>query len=287
MFIRHSTDLKDKEYIPIGQDRKEIIARVNDSYQLISNVCPHQKSLISTDKGKGSRTCPYHGWSFTINGDPIGNGKTSCKNNYSLPAKLLYEWNHLLFSNPIDCEKFADFSYLELVENRVDTVNGSSITIMDVFLDVDHIPIVHRGVYDQIGLTNVSKVNWTYYNWGSLQSVPRNNDYHEEFESTLLDEDKKTSYSAVWLAVYPGTMIEWQPGAVFITVCEKTKDNHTPVQVYKYRDTRYNNLNWTLNSQMWELSWEQDKAQVGLITEVNNDNLEEQKLHFRRYLNSY
>jgi hypothetical protein len=155
---------------------------------------------------------------------------------------------------------------------------------MDVFLDVDHIPVVHRGVYDQIGLHNVAEVEWQYHEWGSVQYVSRNVGYADDFESTLLDEDRQNKYGAVWLAVYPGTMIEWQPGAVFITVAGETKNNQTPVQVYKYRDTRYNDLNWTLNSQIWELAWSQDKAQVGLITEVSLDNLEEHKLHFRRTL---
>jgi len=283
MFYIHSNDLKNNEYMPIG-DKRQIVACVNNAYYAISNVCPHQKSLISTKKGKGSRVCPYHGWSFDIAGNPLTSGKTACKNNNPLKFKPLYEWNHLLFSIPVDCVMFADFSSLELVEHRTDIVSGNAITIMDIFLDVEHIPLVHCGVYDQIGLTNVTEVEWTFYDWGSLQLVPRNTDCHKEFEATLLEEDKSNPYSAAWLAVYPGTMIEWQMGAVFITVAGKTENNLTPVEVYKYRDTRYNNQNWTLNNQIWELAWSQDKHQVGLIAEVNNDNLEEAKQHFRRTL---
>jgi len=283
MFYIHSNDLKNNEYMPIG-DKRQIVACVNNAYYAISNVCPHQKSLISTKKGKGSRVCPYHGWSFDIAGNPLTSGKTACKNNNPLKFKPLYEWNHLLFSIPVDCVMFADFSSLELVEHRTDIVSGNAITIMDIFLDVEHIPLVHCGVYDQIGLTNVTEVEWTFYDWGSLQLVPRNTDCHKEFEATLLEEDKSNPYSAAWLAVYPGTMIEWQMGAVFITVAGKTENNLTPVEVYKYRDTRYNNQNWTLNNQIWELAWSQDKRQVGLIAEVNNNNLEEAKQHFRRTL---
>jgi phenylpropionate dioxygenase-like ring-hydroxylating dioxygenase large terminal subunit len=283
MFYRHSNDLKNNEYTPIGDHRK-IVACVDRAYHLISNVCPHQKSLISTNKGKGSRVCPYHGWSFNIKGEPLGNGKTTCKNDYHLDSTPLYEWNKLLFSLPVNCVQFADFSNLELVEHRVDLVEGNAITIMDVFLDVDHIPIVHRGVYDQIGLTNVTEVEWTFYDWGSLQVVPRNTDYREEFKATLLEEDKSNPYGAAWLAVYPGTMIEWQPGAVFITVAGNTVNNQTPVQVYKYKDTRYSDQNWLLNNQVWELAWSQDKHQVSLIAEVSDDNLEEAKQHFRRTL---
>lgn len=283
MFVHHINDLKNNEYIPVC-DRKKVVTCSDGKYQLVSNVCPHQKSLISTKKGRGARVCPYHGWSFQLDGTPISNGRTECKNQTALASTPLYEWNGLLFTQPVDCEKFADFSNLELVEQRIDTVLGDAITIMDVFLDVDHIPVVHRGVYDQLGLTNVTQVDWTYYDWGSLQSVPRNTGFHEGFESTLLAEDHANHMGAAWLAVYPGTMIEWQPGAVFITVTGATENNLTPVHVFKYRDTRYSDDNWSMNERMWELAWYQDKELVSLITEVSSDNLELQKLHFRKSL---
>ena len=283
MFIHHVNHLNDNEYTPFG-DGKNIIANVGGNYQLVSNVCPHQKSLISTQKGQGNRVCPYHGRSFYLDGKPLGDGRLACKNDTPLKSELLYEWNHLLFTLPIELTKFADFSNLKLVEERTDIVTGNAITIMDIFLDVDHIPVVHTGVYDQIGLTNVCEVEWEYFDWGSVQYVPRDTGYADEFESTLLDEDKNNKYGAVWLAVYPGTMIEWQPGAVFITVNGVTENNQTPVKVYKYRDTRYSERNWELNEEIWEKAWAQDKHQASLIVEVCSDNLEEQKLHFRQTL---
>lgn len=285
MFLAHTDDIKNNQYLPITQlKNKKVLVNVDQEYTLVSNVCPHQNSLISKEKGKGSRVCPYHGWSFDLEGKPIGSGRASCKNNSALPNEDVHVWNNLIFTVPAEFEELdVDFSNLELVEKRTDRVQGTVTTIMDIFLDVDHIAIVHRGVYEQIGLSNISSVDWIYKENRSLQLVA-NNYVNEEFSATLIPEDADRKYGAAWLAIYPGTMIEWQPGAVFITVATKFDDYSSNVEVFKYRDTRYSDLNWELNNEVWELAWSQDKEQVSLIAEVAQHNLEESKLHYRKFL---
>ena len=137
---------------------------------------------------------------------------------------------------------------------------------MDIFLDVDHIETVHKGVYDKLGFPSINEVQWHYYNWGSLQLIR-----------------KGEVYVAAWLAVYPGTMIEWQDGALFITVT-KASNVGTDVHVFKYMDiTREED--WVLNNQVWEESWQQDKEQAARMTTPFNTNLEESKKHFRKWTN--
>jgi hypothetical protein len=285
MFLAHTNDIKNNQYLPITQlKNKKVLVNVDQEYSLVSNVCPHQNSLISKEKGKGSRVCPYHGWSFDLGGNPIGSGRASCKNTSALPIEEIHTWNNLIFTVPAEFKELdIDFSNLELVEKRTDRVQGTVTTIMDIFLDVDHISIVHRGVYEQIGLANITAVEWIYKENRSLQLVA-NNYVNEEFSATLLPQDADRKYGAAWLAIYPGTMIEWQPGAVFITVATKFDDNSSNVEVFKYRDTRYSDLNWELNSEVWELAWSQDKEQVSLIAEVAQNNLEESKQHYRKFL---
>ena len=118
-------------------------------------------------------------------------------------------------------------------------------------------------------MPDIRKVDWHYYNWGSLQLVPNG-----------------TGYGAAWLAVYPNTMVEWQNGAVFITVANDLGNSSSDVIVYKYRDNNSSNSEWDLNSSIWETAWFQDKQQAELIAEFNNDYLEESKQHFRMFLHS-
>jgi phenylpropionate dioxygenase-like ring-hydroxylating dioxygenase large terminal subunit len=271
MFIGHKNDIRKNEYTVLKQFKNKKVLVNSNEIKLISNVCPHQKSLLSVESGTGARVCPYHGWSFDINGNPLGSGLTACKNTTGLTTEIVHEWNNLLFTQHVSATEadFINTEYMQLVETRVDRVNASANNIMDVFLDVDHIELVHAGVYDELGMPDIRTVDWHYYSWGSLQLVPGPN-----------------GYGAAWLAVYPNIMIEWQQGAMFITVANDLGNDSSDVVVYKYRDSSYTSELWETNSRIWETAWHQDKTQATLLTEFNQDNLEDSKKHFRNYLDS-
>ena len=273
MFLGHVNDFEEGTYTPIEQlDNKYVLIKANGRYNIVSNVCPHQKSIISVNAGKGNRVCPYHNWSFTLEGAPIKSGRTEyyCKNETALEELPVYEWNGFLSTVPIACKEleFVDLTNLKLVEKRIDPVSAIPENIMDLFLDVDHIATIHAGVYEQIGLPNIDKVEWVYYDHGSLQLVQNH-----------------TGYGAAWLAIYPGTMIEWQPGAVFITIAIRNGVNSSKVVVYKYKDLASSDKNYSLNQDVWETAWAQDKEQSQMLTEFAQTNLEESKYHFRSFLN--
>jgi len=264
MFLAHKTALTPNSYQVLNQFNKKKVLVNSHRFSLVSNICPHQQSLISTENGIGNRICPYHNWSFTLDGHPKTSGRTEyyCKNNNPLSSEPVYEWNSLLFSTPVDFEITEKFDDLILIENRVDIVKADYRNVMDLFLDVDHIQGVHTGVYDMIGITNTN-VNWKYYNNGSVQNVPQ---------------------GAVWIAIYPYTMIEWQQGSLFVTVA-LPYENYSKVHVFKYVDIK-SASSWKLNEHVWETAWAQDKMQAELITTFNKHNLEPQKIHYRDFLHS-
>jgi phenylpropionate dioxygenase-like ring-hydroxylating dioxygenase large terminal subunit len=175
MFLCHVNDVKLNSYLVLKQfNSKKVIVKTNDGYKLVSNVCPHQQSLLTTCNGRGGRVCPYHGWSFDIDGNNLGSGTTTnCSNDIPLETEPVYEWNNLLFSAPVDYDYQHDLSNMELVETRVDTVHADYRNVVDLFLDVDHIPLIHKGVYEEIGLSNITSVNWEFFSNGSMQFVER------------------------------------------------------------------------------------------------------------------
>lgn len=266
MFLAHKNQLVTTDYIVLNQYQNKKVLVNHNGYKLVSNVCPHQQSLISTKAGKGNRVCPYHNWTFDLDGSPVTSGRTEiyCKNTQPLESQPVYEWNSLLFTEPVMFAITQKFNRFELVEQRTDIVNSNYRIIMDLFLDVDHIQSVHSGVYDQIGITDTN-VDWNYTKNGSCQTVKQ---------------------GAYWIAVYPNTMIEWQKGALFITVAEQSNTNQTNVHVFKFKDPRHTEL-WELNNTVWETAWQQDKSQAEIITEFPNLNLEPQKTHYRDYLTQY
>ena len=265
MFISHTNSLKNNEYFILDQYNRERVLVNDNGYSMVSNICPHQKSLISSELGKGNRRCAYHGWEFSINGAPINSGRTAsyCINDKELKSFPVYEWSNLLFDSEVKFDKHFDFSNLILAEQRIDMVNSSTKNIMNIFLDVDHIPVVHKDVYENIGFETVDTVEWTYYNDGNIQDVQG---------------------KAIWIAIYPNIMIEWQLGSLFITVAiEKEKDT-SAVHVFKYRNKDNSDYEWHFNEKTWETSWKQDKDQAErMLTEYSN-NLEEQKIHYKNWL---
>jgi len=286
MFLAHIND------VPLGfkkplvqyQNKKNLI-NTNNLFKLINNVCPHQQSLIIS-KMQEELKCQYHGWGWDESGSPNSSGYTAICNKHELRLKDIANTNSLLFSDDMDLSaiQHIDLSFMQLIEQRVDVVNADFKYIIDVFIDVDHIPIVHKGVYDKMGITGITQVEWQYYQWGSLQLVSNSSDLDIEYKNTFLGiEDEKLT--AFWLTVYPYTMIEWQPGAMFVTVCIPNGEK-TNLAVFKYKDARYNDKNWYFNSSTWELAFSQDKHQAESIVNFSNFNLhlEESKIHFRSWL---
>ena len=286
IFLGHRSDLVLGFKKPLEQFKfKKTLSNNNNNFELINNICPHQGSLILSKTGNTIK-CQYHGWEWNNMGDPVSSGATKICNNFKLPVQEIFETNHLLFTEEIDLSSVShvNLSHMQLVKERIDQVSSDYTSIVDVFLDVDHIPIVHKDVYTDIGIIDNAEVHWAYYNWGSIQFVERNSTYSNEFSQTLLDSDEE-KLAAFWITIYPGTMIEWQPGALFITVCVPN-NNFTDVCVFKYRDSRYSETNWMINSSMWETAWQQDKSQATAIVKRSNyhPHLEESKIHFRDWL---
>jgi len=226
MFLAHTKSVAGNTFSVLPQYNKFVLAN-HSKLELVSNVCPHQKSIISIGSGSGNRVCPYHNWTFTLDGQPVTSGRTEhyCKNQTALQTQPVHIWNSLVFSQPVDFKIPIDFSNLELVECRVDLVKSNYINIMVV--------------YDEHGL------------------------------------------AAAWIAVYPYTMIEWQRGSLFVTVAENQNTDQSNVHVFKYTD---NSEHWPLNNTVWETAWKQDRDQAELISEINFENLEYQKRHYRNYL---
>lgn len=289
MFLAHTTDVAVNFKKPLIQfQKKKSLFNSNGIYKLTNNICPHQGSLISSDYTNKFK-CQYHGWSWNDAGEPVSAGSTNLCNRSNITMSDTHVINSLVFSSAIDLSSVSivDLSYMELTEERVDLVTADFKNIIDVFLDVDHIPVVHSGIYDTIGISGAADVKWKYYDWGNIQLVDKNIHVSDEFQSTLLGIEEE-KIGAFWVTVFPYTMIEWQPGAMFVTTCRPYNDQ-TKVSVLKYKDSRYNDINWTINSELWETAWQQDKTQSEAIVARSSyaEHLEASKIQFRQWTSEH
>jgi len=286
MFLFHKNDIDPKIKYPLAQfDNCKSLYTDKNKFFIVNNICPHQGSLILKEPSESFR-CQYHGWSWDDQGKPVDSGFTKICNSSVLARKEVFETNGLIFTENIDLKKVLpiDLSYMNLIEQRVDRVFSDYKNIIDVFLDVDHIPCVHENVYDQIGIEKSADVNWFYFDWGNLQLVEKTGNYSKEYKESLINNSEE-NIAAAWLTMYPGTMIEWQPGSLFITTCVK-KESYTDVYIFKYKDQRYDRDNWSINELIWETAWRQDKHQSESIIKTCDvvSHLEESKIHFRNWL---
>ena len=286
MFLGHRSDVAPNFKKPMPQyNNKKVLFNDNGQFSILNNICPHQGSLIISSM-KESMSCQYHGWSWDNNGHPANSGNTVVCNSSRLSKKEAFETNSLIFSEKIDLSSVnhVDLSFMKLVEERTDLVESNYRNIIDVFLDVDHIPVVHPEVYTQVGVADQSEVEWAYYDWGNIQFVKKNGPLTKEYKDTLLGIDEE-KLAAFWVTLYPYVTIDWQPGYLTVMSCVPDGENRTKAVIHQYRDTRYSDENWRINKNIWETAWMQDKHQAEVIVarSQSEQNLEEAKLHFRNW----
>lgn len=266
MFLALKQDILPNTVVPLPQLDNKLSLVSNNGFYLLGNVCPHQRSRIAKCATNHLK-CPYHGLEFNIQGQGIDN-------EFQLQRHKCYENQTMIFDRYIPYHFPIDTSFMKLKESRVDQVCASVDVIMDLFLDIPHIPVAHDGVYDQIGITNVDKISWETFTNGSIQYVPTQTNTH------IIDSDRSYNIGACWFAIYPGTMIEWQPGAMFITIAGSNNN----VYVFKYQDTRYDDNSYKFNEEIWETAWAQDRDLAENIVELSFDNIDGLKTHHRNWI---
>jgi phenylpropionate dioxygenase-like ring-hydroxylating dioxygenase large terminal subunit len=274
MFLSLTSDLKPGEARPLPQyQNKKFLANNNGKFKIGSNICPHQGSRI-LPKQSDNIMCQYHGWSWDINGNPTGGGYTPLCNTKKLSMVDAFESQSMVLSKEIQLPELPIlFDNFKLQEHRIDRVEVNDPKhIMNIFLDVDHIPIVHKRVYERMGIVGDPEVEWEYFDNGSIQKV-----YHST--------DPARPLIFTWVAIYPYTMIEWQQGSMFITDCFKTENGFTDVAVYKYKESFTSAYDYETNQTTWETAWRQDKFQSEQMVAFNSEHFEEQKKHYLHWAN--
>lgn len=272
MFIALKQDIAPNTAKPLAQCDHNVNIVNHNGFYLLGNICPHQKSRIACESSRVLK-CPYHGLEYQLSGQ-------GQKHSYQLPRTECYSNQTMLLTLDFDYKFPIDTEFMTLVQHREEILKASAHIVMDVFLDIDHIPVAHAGVYDKIGMSTVDDLQYDLYTGGSVQSVPMQNSNY------VHPQDQKHALSACWMAIYPGTMIEWQPGALFVTVAQSHQQG-CKVQIFQYRDTRYSLQDWANNCTVWETAWSQDRALAENIVELACDNLNSLQQHFRQWLQKH
>lgn len=294
MFLGHQNDIKDNHWNVLPQtNNTTTLLNDNGTYKLQDNICHHQGSRLREGTGAGLNViCPYHAWSWDSKGSPLGSGTVGhsrgseqCVNVHNLNTKPVYNWSGFLFDEMVPLDDVDISGNYKLMEYRRDIVKSNFVPIMDVFLDIDHIPIVHPNLYAAIDVPSAKDIVWKSWAGGSMQYVPVTEKDNSSWAK--LAANKKIPYGALWIAQYPHTQFEWQPGAVFIQVSEPRGVDETVCHIFKYRDYNFNDETWEINETIWETAWLQDCQQAAKLEpgwRLRQDYLEQEKLNYRTFL---
>jgi choline monooxygenase len=206
-----------------------VIVRGNDSIlRAFFNVCRHHAAAVMTEpQGQAAQLrCPYHGWTYSLEGELKGTPDFSGVCNFDratngLVPLNLAEWENWIFVNLNQSTQFIDFLGADLVqqivplqlnklhwfERRHYSFDCNWKVFVDNYLDGGyHVPYLHKGLDSVLDYSNYTIENGRRH---CLQSSPIVTEGAEAQTGAVRKGDRALYY---W--IYPNFMINWYDGVM-------------------------------------------------------------------------
>jgi choline monooxygenase len=217
------------------------------------NVCRHHAAAVVTDaEGKTqSLRCPYHGWTYNLEGALIITPEFAGVRNFERSANGLLPiqtavWEDWIFvkldhNGPslkeflgkelIDKIQPLGLDKLHWMERRYYTVNCNWKVFIDNYLDGGyHVPHIHSGLNSVLDYTHYTIE--TGERW-CVQSSPITSNKGEEQTAAV-----RTGESAFYYWIYPNLMINWYKGVMDSNlVCPRGVDQTEVVFDFYFADS--------------------------------------------------
>jgi choline monooxygenase len=167
-----------------------IIRDQNNELKAFYNVCRHHAACLFEGQGNAEKiTCPYHGWTYQLDGalqkapslGPVKNFKKETMGLVPIPLKVWGPFVLLNFSKtpqelPADLEillgkmKSTGFEKLKFICRRSYEFNCNWKVYVDNYLDGGyHIDILHKGLAGQLDMDAYKVENFTSWTLQSCQ----------------------------------------------------------------------------------------------------------------------
>ena len=220
-------------YVPPQMQDAKILIHNENGIELISNICRHRQATMLEGRGAiKSIVCPLHHWTYQLNGTMQGAPhfpETPCLHLHKTP---LQNWQGFLFSGgqqilddiaKIPTLKELDFTDYLLDRVEVEEYNFNWKTFIEVYQEDYHIEPFHPGLGKFV---DCNDLRWEFGEWYSLQTVGLNENLRKagspvygQWQEQVLRyyKNELPRYGAIWLTLYPNTMIEWYPGTLVVS----------------------------------------------------------------------
>jgi len=219
------------EYITCDvADNPLLVIRGNDGVlRAFFNVCRHHAAAVATgSEGQvSSLRCPYHGWTYSLDGELKGTPDFGGVCNFDrgtmgLCPLEVATWEKWIFVRVVEggpsLESFLgdglrkgiqslSLAGLKWVERRRYAFECNWKVFVDNYLDGGyHIPHVHRGLHSVLSYPDYTIENGHHF---CLQTSPINNERADSDTGAVRPGDRALYY---W--IYPNFMINWYEGMV-------------------------------------------------------------------------
>lgn len=206
----------------------------------MSNVCLHRMSVLLEGRGNTQTiVCPYHAWSYTLNGDLRGAPQMAeqpgfCKDAYQLPALRLEVWQGWIYAT-LDPEarpmaqRMSELDELVApyeMENYVETFyeehvwNTNWKILAENFMESYHLPMLHRatvGPYSRLEEMDCPPgLDAFNYHWITKEATLAIGNAHPD-NTRLQGHWRKTT---ALLAIYPTHLVTLTPGYFWYLVLQ-------------------------------------------------------------------
>ncbi|MGE5702258.1 MAG: aromatic ring-hydroxylating oxygenase subunit alpha [Clostridia bacterium] len=223
-----------------------LVTRGNDDVvRAFYNVCPHRGAEVELKQAGNKKIlqCPYHGWTFTLDGNlhkaPNFKGEGPCAEHSRLRELRLEIHNALMFVTLNDnAPSFAE-EYKELLNDinrftfmhnlkrvRVNqrVIKSNWKAVIDNYLECDHCPIAHPGFVNTIDMSNYKIVNCENYTY-------QYGDIKEEKQQDYVGDDKTSRFYWIW----PNMFASFYPGSNSVTTSQIIPiDADNTLAIYSY-----------------------------------------------------
>ena len=210
-----------------------------EGISLLSNVCRHRQAIMLRGRGQnpggGHIVCPLHRWTYDLQGKLAGAPhfeQDPCLNLRRYPVQ---RWNGLLFEGKgrrvqtdlaglgAAAGGMLDFTGYVFDRAHLHECDYNWKTFIEVYLEDYHVGPFHPGLGHFV---TCDDLRWEFGRHYSVQTVGVNqalgrpgSAIYDRWHKALMQfrEGQPPKHGAIWLTLYPTTMVEWYPHVLVVS----------------------------------------------------------------------
>jgi len=249
----------DRLVVDIGDESILILRNRENQLRAFYNVCQHRGSQLCDSSGSGygaAITCPYHAWSYSVDGalvaTPLHEKDSINRSTLGLKSVKVDEWQGAIFvsldpnapplttwlndhySRPLELEKFA-LSKLKNARTTIDEVEANWKVLAENYSECLHCAVVHPELVDLVPVYKTGKtIQEDRSDWGvSLSTGATSLSFKKDEKLPLLPSmDDLDDYSVFGAYVYPNMLIDISPTVAVLTRYVPRSPTHTTIYTY-------------------------------------------------------